>query len=105
MLLLFAGSARLSQCASLRGLRIGSPVDLGTGFDLNTRKGQARAMQTILEQKPKVTHMAPLCSPWCLMSNLEGEEAKAPDRKAAMPMVRFCAMGLPYTRSKPNESS
>jgi len=26
------------------------------------------------------------------MSNLKGEEAKAADRKAAMPMVRFCAM-------------
>ena len=88
---LFAGSARLSQCTALRGLRTGSPVDLRTGFDLNTRKGQSRAMQCILEQKPEVIHMAPLCSPWCLHSNLKGEEAKAADRKAAMPMVRFCA--------------
>ena len=48
-------------------------------------------MQCILEPKPEVIHMAPLCSPWCLHSNLKGEEAKAADRKAAMPMVRFCA--------------
>jgi len=88
---LFAGSARLSQCAALRGLRTGSPVDLRTGFDLNTRQGQAKAMACILEQKPEIVHMAPLCSPWCLLSNLKGEEAKAADRKAAMPMVRFCA--------------
>ena len=38
---LFAGSARLSQCTALRGLRTGSPVDLRTGFDLNTRIGQS----------------------------------------------------------------
>ena len=49
-------------------------------------------MACILEQKPEIIHMAPLCSPWCLLSNLKGEEAKAADRKAAMPMVRFCAM-------------
>ena len=34
---LFAGSARLSQCAALRGLKTGSPVDLRSGFDLNAR--------------------------------------------------------------------
>ena len=89
---LFAGSARLSQCAALRGLSTGSPVDLRTGFDLNTRKAQARAIQAILEQKPEIIHMAPLCAPWCLLSNMKEEEAKAADRKAAIPMVRFCAM-------------
>ena len=50
---LFAGSARLSQCAALRGLRTGTPVDLRSGFDLNTRAGQARAMACILEKNMK----------------------------------------------------
>ena len=88
---LLAGSARLSQCAALRGLRTDSPVDLRSGFDLNTRAGQARAMACILVQKPEIIHMAPLCSPWCLLSNLKREEAKAADRKAAMLMVSCCA--------------
>ena len=90
---LFAGSARLSQCVALKGLSMtGSPDDLRTGFDLNTRKGQTRATQTILGQTPEAIHMAPLCSPSCLVSNQKGEEAKAANRKAAMPMVGFCAM-------------
>ena len=38
---LFVGSSRLSQCAALTGLRTGSPVDLRSGFDLNTRTGPA----------------------------------------------------------------
>ena len=55
---LFSGSARLSQAAALTGLRVGPPVDLRTGFDLNTRSGQRKAMQIILEQEPEVIHMA-----------------------------------------------
>ena len=91
LLELFAGSARVSQCAALVGLRVGAPVGLRTGFDLSSRSGQQRAMQMILEQKPKVIHMAPLCSPWSLWSNMKTEKGKMEDRRRVMPMVRFCA--------------
>ena len=37
---LFAETARVSQCSAVEGLRVGPPVDLRNGFDLNTRKGQ-----------------------------------------------------------------
>ena len=88
---LFAGSARLSQASSINGLSVGSPIDLRTGFDLNSRKGQQKAMQIILDQKPEIIHMAPLCSPWSPWSNMKDEHTRWEDRKKAMPMVRFCA--------------
>ena len=91
LLELFAVSARLSQCASLRGLKVCSPIGFRAGFDLNTRACQKWAMQDMLEQKLEVVHMSPLCSPWCFLISLKGEEAKAADRKAAMPIVKFCA--------------
>ena len=34
LLELFSGSARVSQCAADAGLKVGSPIDLRTGFDL-----------------------------------------------------------------------
>ncbi len=39
---LFSGSARLSQCSALAGLKTGQPVDLRTGFDLNDPAGQKK---------------------------------------------------------------
>ena len=88
---LFSGSARLSQAAALTGLRVGSPVDLRTGFDLNTRSGQRKAMQIILDQEPEIIHMAPKCSAWCMWSTAKGEHQCYDDRQRALPMVRFCA--------------
>ena len=36
LLELFSGSARVSECAALAGLKVGPPIDLRTGFDLRT---------------------------------------------------------------------
>ena len=45
--------------------------------------------------------MAPVCSAWCLWSNMKDDVTKAADRKAAMQMVRFCAMvALPQIKHK-----
>ena len=88
---LFAGSARVSQCSALAGLRAGPPVDLRTGFDLNSRQGQKRAMKLILDQQPEVVFMAPLCAPWSQWSNMKDPDRRHSDRQAVMPMVRFVA--------------
>jgi hypothetical protein len=88
---LFSGSAQISQCAALRGMRVAAPIDLRTGFDLNNSAGQKRAMKVIIEQQPGVIHMAPLCAPWSRWSNMKDDQKRADDRKQAMPMVRFCA--------------
>ena len=87
---LFSGSARASAACSSSGLRVGQPIDLKTGFDLNTRSGQKKAVQIILEQEPSVVFMAPLCSPWSSWSNMKTPKDRWHDRQAAMPMVDFC---------------
>ena len=89
LLELFAGSARVSQCSALAGLSVGPPIDIRTGFDLNSRSGQKRAMEIILEQQPECVFMAPVCSPWSQWSNMKDEKTRLSDRKAFMPMVRF----------------
>ena len=61
---MFSGSARLSQAASMQGLRVGAPIDLRTGYDLLTAEGRRKAMEVIERQQPKIIHMAPTCGPW-----------------------------------------
>ena len=39
---MFSGSARLSQAASMQGLRVGAPIDLRTGYDLLTAEGRRK---------------------------------------------------------------
>ena len=48
-------------------------------------------MQVILEQNPKVIHMAPKCTAWCAWSTAKGSEQCEADRQSDLPMVRFCA--------------
>ena len=42
---IFAGSARVSQCCALSGLKVGTPVDIRTGFDVMTSKGRHMVME------------------------------------------------------------
>lgn len=73
---LFAGSARLSRTAALSGLKIGTPVDLRTGFDILTSSGRQKAMNIVITQKPKIVVMAPYCAPWSQLSNINDREAR-----------------------------
>ena len=50
---MFSGSARLSQAASMQGLRVGAPIDLRTDCDLLTAEGRRKAMEVIERQQPK----------------------------------------------------
>ena len=47
-------------------------------------------MKIIIEQKPEVVFMAPLCSPWSQWSNMKEPYTREADRQAVMSMVRFC---------------
>ena len=38
LLEIFAGSARLSQCCAMSGMKVGVPIDIRTGFDLTHQK-------------------------------------------------------------------
>ena len=42
---IFAGSARFSQCCALSGLKVGTPVDIRSGFDVMTSKGRHMVME------------------------------------------------------------
>ena len=53
----------MRHCCSLAGLNVVSQIDFRKGFNLNNRKGQELATQIIIEQKPEVISMAPLCFP------------------------------------------
>ena len=57
---IFGGSARFSQCCALSGLKVGTPVDIRTGFDVMTPKGRHIVMEIIREQAPDVILMAPI---------------------------------------------
>ena len=67
---MFSGSAKLSQVASMQGLRVGAPIDLRTGYDLLTAERRRKAMEVIEQQQAKIVHMAPVCGPWSQMQNI-----------------------------------
>ena len=73
---IFAGSARFSQCCALPGLKVGTPVDICTGFDVMTFKGRHMVMEIIREQAPDVILMAPVCGPWSNMQNIQRGKAE-----------------------------
>jgi len=97
---LFAGSARVSQCCAQEGMTVGQPVDLRTGFDLNTSHGQRMAIQLITDQKPDVVFMAPVCAPWCNWSHMKPYSQMIADRKKVMPMVQFVVQVAKHQISK-----
>ena len=88
---IFAGSARFSQCCALTGLKVGTPVDIRTGFDVMTSKGRHRVMEIIKEQAPDVILMAPVCGPWSNMQNIQDQQRVWQKRKRYLPMVEFVA--------------
>ena len=78
-------------CA-LSGLKVGTPVDIRTGFDVMTSKGRRMAMEIIREQAPDVILMAPVCGPWSNMQNIQQDQQKVgEERRRYLPMVEFVA--------------
>ena len=70
---IFGGSARFSQCCALSGLKVGTPIDIRTGFDVMTSK-------------------APVCGPWSNMQNIQQDQQRVWEkRKRYLPMVEFVA--------------
>ena len=85
---IFAGSARFSQCCALSGLKVGTPVDIRTGFAVMTSKGRHMVMEIIKEQAPDAILMAPVCGPWSNMQNIQQDQQRVWEkRKRYLPMV------------------
>ena len=97
---LFAGKAILSYCTSQVGLPTGPPVDINTGYDLNTYDGQQKAWKLIKEGQPEVVYMAVVCGPWSNLQNINDRATVLKKRKQIMPMVRFCADVARYQISR-----
>ena len=93
---LFSGSARLSQVAAMNGLKVGTPIDLRTGFDILKVEGRKRAMEIIERQEPSVVVMAPECAPWSQMTNINDRDLRDAKRAKYLPMVEFCVQVAIY---------
>ena len=96
MLEIFAGSARLSQCCALHGMRVGTPIDIRNGFDLGTSKGRQMVSKIVKEQEPDVIILEPVCGPWSPMQNINDQDAVREKQAQAMPMVEFTASMAQY---------
>ena len=96
MLEIFAGSARLSQCCALHGMRVGTPIDIRNGFDLSTSKGRQMVSKIVKEQEPDVIILEPVCGPWSPMQNINDQDAVREKQSQAMPTWMGCgfASGL-----------
>jgi len=70
LLEIFAGEVRIPAACRGIGLRVGTPIDLHTGYDLNESHNQLRVWKIIKEQKPAVVFLAPPCTVWSTMSNV-----------------------------------
>ena len=89
---IFAESARFSQCCALSGLKVGTPVDIRSGFDVMTCKGRHMVMETIKEQTPDLILMAPVCGPRSNMQKIQKDQQRVWEkRQRYMPMVEFVA--------------
>ena len=96
---IFAGSARFSQCCALSGLKVGTPVDIRTGFDVMTSKGRHMVME-IREQARHVILMAPVCGPWSNMQNTQQDQQKVGEkRRRYLPTAAEAQKILHYRKS------
>ena len=75
----------------MRGLKVGPPVDLRTGFDILTSDGRRKAWELIERLRPKVIHLAPVCGPWSQLQNINDQDMVRSKRARYLPMVEFCA--------------
>ena len=80
----------------MNGLKVGTPIDLRTGFDILKVEGRKRAMEIIERQEPSVVFMAPECATWSQMTNINDRNLRDEKRSKYMPMVEFCVQVAIY---------
>ena len=89
LLEIFSGHAGLSYWCSRAGLRVGSPIDLNTGYDLLKAPDRDRVWNIIVVQRPACVFLAPPCTAWSKMQDLRPPEAVYADRLATVPFLNF----------------
>ena len=60
---MFAGAERISQAIAEQGVKVSTPVEILTGYDIMIADGE-KAWDLVINHKPRVICMAPLCTPW-----------------------------------------
>jgi hypothetical protein len=98
----FAGSAHASYACSQAGLVVGPAIDLNTGYDLLTKAGQDQVWKILVDQKPRMVFVAPPCSAWSRMQNINDQHMVQEKRKQLSPLVRLCADIAAYQNSQGN---
>ena len=94
---IFAGSQHLSQSIAEEGFKVGPPVDLNTGYDILTPTGRQRTWDLIVKHNPRVIWLAPVCTPWSNLQNIQKDQEKvAHNQHLHKPMVRFAAAVAQY---------
>ena len=89
---IFAGSQRLSSACAQLGYKVGSPIDKNENphHDLLTAAGRELVWDIIMRQNPKVIFLAPPCTPWSQMQNINDQLKVEEQRRQAVPILNFC---------------
>ena len=77
-------------------MRVGTPIDIRNGFDLNTSIGRQIVSKIAREQQPDVIVLEPVCGPWSPMQNINDPKMVREKQSQAMPMVEFTASIAQY---------
>ena len=83
---LYGGSSRMSHKAALSGLRVGQPVDLRSGLDLEQPHGRVKLLKIIKEQEPTIIVVSPDHSQWYSWYS----QWKKGSAKGLPAILRFC---------------
>ena len=65
---IFAGSARLSQCCALSGMKVGTPIDIRNGFDIFMSKGRSATNRIVVSSSQMLSRwslsvaLCPICN-------------------------------------------
>jgi hypothetical protein len=69
---------------------------LETGFDLMTQEGRNLVWDIIVKQKPKVIFLAPPCTAWSQIQNINDPAVVYQKRLASVPLLNFCFQVAEY---------
>ena len=89
---IFSGSQHLSSTCALAGYKVGTPIDKQDNpfHDITTVAGRELVWDIIMKQNPKVIFLAPPCTPWSQMQNINDQIRVAEQQRQAWPILNFC---------------
>jgi hypothetical protein len=86
----------LSGACEKSGRRVGQPIDLNTNCDLLSEAGRQAAWKIIVGQAPTYIFLAPPCTPWSQMQNINNRQEVYRKQLEALPILNFCLVVAKY---------